>query len=121
MIYRGKRIKNGEMVEGDLWQPVRQNLKLAFILRQDNKYEVHPESLAMETTVCDKNSKMIFGSIPINGKMSEGGDNTNNGIVKWSETEFAWQCGDSLLYEVASDIEIIDPDNPPAEGKGQKK
>lgn len=42
--------------------------------------EVIPETVGMFTGKLDKNGKEIYGSIPINGKMSKGGD-----IVKLSE------------------------------------
>lgn len=37
-------------------------------------HEVYPESIAMNTAICDKNNKPIFGSILIDDKMSKGGD-----------------------------------------------
>ena len=37
-------------------------------------YEVIPETVGMFTGLLDKNKKEIYGSIPINGKMSKGGD-----------------------------------------------
>jgi hypothetical protein len=36
-------------------------------------FRIIPETLAMETGKEDKNGKMIFGSIEVNGKMSSGG------------------------------------------------
>ncbi len=42
--FRGKRVDNGEWVEGDLWQPIR-STQCCFILRTDNKSEVIPETV----------------------------------------------------------------------------
>lgn len=36
--------------------------------------EVHSQSIAQSTGVLDKNNKMIYGSIEVDGVMSEGGD-----------------------------------------------
>jgi len=41
-------------------------------------YEVVPESVGMSAGQPDKNGVEIFGSIPINGKMSRGGDIVND-------------------------------------------
>ena len=35
---------------------------------------VHPQSIAQAIGINDKNDKMIYGSIPVEGVMSEGGD-----------------------------------------------
>ena len=39
-----------------------------------NSYEIDPKTLAMDTTVKAKKGEFIFGSIPVDGEMSEGGD-----------------------------------------------
>lgn len=88
MKFRGQRKDNGEVVRG--WYVFGYSEKLHYIvsesvtihhLRQNNfrptiidLIEISPESLAMETTILDKNKKMIFGSFPVDGVMSKGGD-----------------------------------------------
>lgn len=58
--FRGKRVNGGEWVFGDLWQPVRDNQKIAFILRQDNKYKVIPETVGQLTGLNDKKRTKEF-------------------------------------------------------------
>jgi len=55
--------------------------------------EVTPESLAMETTINDKNNKMIHGSFPVDGVMSRGGDKVKDerGIVHNVEWGGHWE------------------------------
>ncbi len=48
--------------------------------------EVQPQSLAMKTGVCDKNKKPIYGSFPVDGAMSKGGD-----IVRFSSTSGGYE------------------------------
>lgn len=88
MIFRAEKKDTGELVKG--YYVFGYSEKLHYIipetvtihhLRQNefqptiiDLIEIRPETLAMETTIKDKNDKMIFGSIPVNGKMSEGGD-----------------------------------------------
>lgn len=91
MKFRGKRKDNGKEIKGFYFevQGFTENTKSMIIVdavydrksisidvagRQMACYEIHPESVAMFTTLLDKNKKEIYGSIPINGKMSRGGD-----------------------------------------------
>lgn len=167
MIFRAKRKDNGKLVYGSLTicnafdlkdgthpaQPLRAIIckqDIEWVSEPDNKrwtflsYEILPETLAMETTIKDKNDKMIFGSIHIDGKMSTGGDKCkchvftqelgeNMGVYE-GEKEFicriefgpAGVClkgeneensGPIFAYGGFHEdsLEIIDPDNPPAE------
>jgi uncharacterized phage protein (TIGR01671 family) len=84
--YRAIRKDNGEWVEGYLMQmysPERlfigQWINLGNEARVKDElftsyHEIIPESLALFTALTDKNGKEIFGSIPVNGVMSRGGD-----------------------------------------------
>ena len=60
-------------------------------------YRIDPCALAQDTTVKDKNNEPIYGSFPVEGKMSKGGDRVKchsgwwDGIVSWqSEGSVGW-------------------------------
>lgn len=56
--------------------------------------EVLPSSLAMSTTIFDKNETEIFGSFEYEpGKMSEGGDNVRANNFKVSVGKVIWNRG----------------------------
>ncbi len=85
MKFRGKRKDNGEEVKG--WyieHPFSDDLTkfVSCIIQDERPYEVIPETVAMFTTLLDKNKKEIYGSIPIDGKMSRGGD-----IIEWEDSD----------------------------------
>jgi len=89
--FRGKRVDNGEWVEGHLLKDERD---FCYIVRPQNIgaiyakgsingthdivivgcCEVIPETVGQFTGLEDKNEKEIFGSISIDGIMSKGGD-----------------------------------------------
>jgi len=85
MTFRGKTA-SGETVEGYYFKNVNED---DFIITREEippslsdpcgdcksiYNAIIPETLAMETGKEDKNGKMIFGSIEVNGVMSKGGD-----------------------------------------------
>ena len=85
--YRGRRKDTGEWVKGYYWKKpiVFLNNSIAwshYIYAIDesvyppntHNYLVIPETVGEYTGLNDKNGVEIYGSIPINGKMSEGGD-----------------------------------------------
>lgn len=49
-------------------------------------YQVTPQSLAMSMGINDRNKAEIFGSFPVDGKMSEGGDD-----VTWWPEDYHWE------------------------------
>jgi len=96
MKFRGIRMDNGALKEGNLVTRNCDGFSRTYIYDNscdeveideycgdcDNEtiklkdlfIAVHPDSVSMETGQKDKNGVMIFGSIPIDGKMSRGGD-----------------------------------------------
>jgi hypothetical protein len=98
-IFRGKT-EQGEWVEG--WY-ARNTNGISLILSECKDKDkdkawlpwitrrIIPESLGMSTNLKDKNGKENFGSIPIDGKMSRGGDVAFdkklgwNYVVQWDE------------------------------------
>ena len=127
MIFRGKT-KAGEWVEGDLsigsaehgWD----ESKIFIIPRQPllERIEIIPLTLAQSTGLKDKHGKMIFGSIPVDEKMSEGGSDVRFGNRKknrfigriFYEDQFcAFGCWENSLknptfYFCSENMEIID-------------
>lgn len=73
MKFRAKRLDHGELVEGYY---VFRGAKKHQIVTDENLFplEIDPTTLAMSTGVTDKNGTMIFGSVPVDGEMSKGGD-----------------------------------------------
>ena len=60
-LYRGKRVDNGEWVDGDLIHRQIRGCVLAIIRISDyEEYEVIPESVGQFTGLHDKNEKKIF-------------------------------------------------------------
>lgn len=82
MIFRAERKDNGQEVKGCHVKigllhnivPIGTEITSISIASRDYLIEIRPETLAMETGIHDKNKKMIFGSFPVNRKMSTGGD-----------------------------------------------
>ena len=103
--FRGKRVNGGEWVHGDLWQPVRDNQKIAFIFRQDNKYEVVPATVGQFTGRKDKNGVEVYEG----DKIGAGDDALS---VFWNEQVAGWgtYCygrGFAGLCDLNSGIEVI--------------
>lgn len=137
MKFRGKRKDNGKEVKGYYFKIKDKHyiipddariLPLGYTLGPptlDGFIEVIPSSIAMSTTVLDKNNKEIYGSIPIDGEMTEGKDrvklNEHGPIceIRWQQEYARWICswddpedGPSYVLLVpSSDIEIIQEKN----------
>ena len=75
MKFRGKRTDNGEWVEGDIhWGKYYRTAHIHPALGSNFSDNIYPDSVSMSTGQKDKNGVEIFGSIPIDGKISKGGD-----------------------------------------------
>lgn len=120
--FRGKALtRPGRWFEGDL---LRDGSKV-WIFPPDeeaaiDKHRVTPETIAMYTGLEDKNKKEIYGSIPINGKMSKGGDIVKGRDafgeqsvtgIEYRDCGFPPLCFDELYW---TELEIIgnQTDNP---------
>ncbi len=119
--FRGKRINGGEWVYGDLWQPVRDNQRCTFILRQDIKYEVDPATAGQFTGLLDKNGveiyegsivKLCYGIPPtFDTLLIEYADDENVADISvsgwWMRNIRPNGCSSSLCKTYKNDIEII--------------
>lgn len=115
--YRGKRVDNGEWVEGYFYKKTLcdGNGECCYIkFDGNNGIEIIPETIALFTTLTDKNGKEIFGSIPVNGVMSRGGDVVFfkrldcNLTIRWSEVGYRWTysaIGEENSYYVDRSID----------------
>lgn len=102
--YRGKDAITGEWVTGD---KVTIGKDIYILPDYCNEIEhaeedlyliqglisIDPSTLAQETGLSDKNSKPIFGSFPVDGVMSKGGDiikymDGNNFVIEWRDAHF---------------------------------
>ncbi len=105
--YRANRIDNGKVVFGSHFEDARgfhfiipKGLRACYAKKLGWEvgffYEVHPASLAQNTTVKDKDDKPIFGSFEVEDKkLSNGGDilmdnQGNVGNVIWVRGGQGW-------------------------------
>lgn len=76
MKFRGKRKYGNEVITGyyNAIDGVHHYIFNDDNLNSPDWFEIDPTTLAMGTGVTDKNGTMIYGSVPVEGKMSKGGD-----------------------------------------------
>lgn len=79
----------------------------------DDFLDIDPTTLAMSTGIPDKHKVKIFGSFPVDGVMSRGGDRCKRGSVEmdiiWSGGGFMTHVKDCLIGGFVTDdgLEII--------------
>ena len=119
IIFRGKRIDNGEWIEGSY---IHLNVNADFICQGRSfnslipiKLEVIPSTVGQYIGIPDKNGKKIFEGDIVKA-YSICGEEEGIGVVYWSELFVAWHyannksmySGDIASYEVIGNIH----DNP---------
>lgn len=107
ILFRGKRVDNGEWTEGYLFKSWNK-VFLLWGMTGDcpNMEEVVPETVGQFTGLCDKNGKKIF-----EGDIVESPNGTQ-GFIEWQNAECAflvnigddWQTMDDCPYEVVGNI-----------------
>ena len=110
-LSRGKRIDNGEWVEGYLygiWE--RRYILWGMINDIPNMAEVDPETVCQCTAMPDKNNKLIFEN---DIAIKHNNDDKEPYLIRWSENYAAWelaQCGCAMygFFDVDfGEIEVI--------------
>ena len=107
ILFRGKRVDNGEWTEGYFFKSWYK-VFLLWGMTGDcpNMEEVVPETVGQFTGLCDKNGKKIF-----EGDIVESPNGTQ-GFIEWQNAECAflvnigddWQTMDDCPYEVVGNI-----------------
>ena len=93
-LSRGKRIDNGEWVEGYLYG-IWERRYILWGMTNDipNMVEVDPETICQCTAMPDKNNKLIFEN---DIAIKHNDDDKEPYLIRWSENYAAWelaQCG----------------------------
>ena len=110
-LSRGKRIDNGEWVEGYLYS-IWERRYILWGMTNDipNMVEVDPETVCQCTAMPDKNNKLIFEN---DIAIKHNDDDKELYLIRWSENYAAWelaQCGCAMygFFDVDfGEIEVI--------------
>lgn len=110
-LSRGKRIDNGEWVEGYLYG-IWERRYILWGMTNDipNMVEVDPETVYQCTAMPDKNNKLIFEN---DIAIKHNDDDKEPYLIRWSENYAAWelaQCGCAMygFFDVDfGEIEVI--------------
>jgi hypothetical protein len=110
-LSRGKRIDNGEWVEGYLYG-IWERRYILWGMTNDipNMVEVDPETVCQCTAMPDKNNKLIFEN---DIAIKHNNDDKEPYLIRWSENYAAWelaQCGCAMygFFDVDfGEIEVI--------------
>ena len=110
-LSRGKRIDNGEWVEGYLYG-IWERRYILWGMTNDipNMVEVDPETVCQCTAMPDKNNKLIFEN---DIAIKHNDDDKEPYLIRWSENYAAWElapCGCAMygFFDVDfGEIEVI--------------
>lgn len=110
-LSRGKRIDNGEWIQGYLYG-IWERRYILWGMTNDipNMVEVDPETICQCTAMPDKNSKLIFENDIV---IKHNDDDKEPYLIRWSENYAAWelaQCGCAMygFFDVDfGEIEVI--------------
>lgn len=110
-LYRGKRIDNGEWIQGYLYG-IWERRYILWGMTNDipNMVEVDPETVCQCTAMPDKNNKLIFEN---DIAIKHNDDDKEPYLIRWSENYAAWelaQCGCAMygFFDVDfGEIEVI--------------
>ena len=104
ILFRAKRIDNGNWVEGDLRQD--RYLKTDYISgwdyyateggleREPFEYEIEPETLCQYTGMVDRNGKRIWENDIVKHEVSD-----TIGTVKWYQEDYVGWCVDDIVID----------------------
>lgn len=109
MKFRAKRIGNGELVEGYYFKTDNR-----YFITNENPFsvEIDHTTLAMATGQTDKNGVEIFGSVPVDGVMSRGGDVVRMLYTDWpSKSANDSRTIEQYMYDIGftAKIQFISP------------
>lgn len=118
ILFRGKRVDNGEWIEGDLvhdaFDGISQIIRVGIVMKNCYPVEVIPETVGQCTGLVDKNGTKIFeGDIISKGRTSESKIRWNPYVTAFqlhpkpflstTKTE-TFYSSDQLCYEITGNI-----------------